>query len=80
MTKPKTIRLYPVPGVFLHPWSAVEFDATPEQWAELREYLPPPFTDKPPGGKTYLVGEQGPELIVPTADARVVPNKDDEAP
>jgi hypothetical protein len=49
MTKSKTVRLYPVPGVSLHPWPAVEFDATPDEWAELREYLPPPFTDKPPG-------------------------------
>lgn len=47
MPKP-LVRLYPVPGVSAHPWPAAEFDATPEQWAELQTYQPPPFTDKPP--------------------------------
>lgn len=50
MTKPKaeTVRLYPVEGVALYPWPAVEFDATPEQAAELLAYIPAPFTtDRP---------------------------------
>ena len=49
MSKPRTIHLYPVPGVSAYPWPAQEFDATPDQWAELRGYIPPPFTDRPPG-------------------------------
>lgn len=48
MSKPKTIRLYPVPGVFADPWPAREFDATPDEWAAIREYVPVPFTDTPP--------------------------------
>ena len=48
MSKPKTIRLYPVPGVSLYPWPAQEFDATEAQWEELRAYIPPPFTTDPP--------------------------------
>ena len=43
-----TIHLWPVEGVSLWPWPAVEFDATPDQWADLKRYVPPPFTDKPP--------------------------------
>ena len=49
MTKPKTIRLYPVPGVHALPWPSVEFDATPDEWADIQQYIPPPFTDTPPG-------------------------------
>ena len=46
--KPKTVRLYPVPGVSVYPWPAAEFDATEEQAAELLAYIPPPFTTEPP--------------------------------
>jgi hypothetical protein len=44
----RTVRLYPVEGVSLYPYPAVEWDATVEQWAELRTYSPCPFTDQPP--------------------------------
>jgi hypothetical protein len=49
MSKPKSIRLYPVPGVHALPWPSVEFDATPDEWADIQQHIPPPFTDKPPG-------------------------------
>lgn len=48
MTKPKTIRLYPIKGVSLYPFPAVEFDATPEEAETLLAYIPPPFTTTPP--------------------------------
>lgn len=47
--KPKTVRLYPVPGVSVYPWPAVEFDASPDDAAFLLAHLPPPFTETPPG-------------------------------
>ena len=52
---PKTIRLYPVPGVFADPWPSQEFDATPEEWDRIREYIPPPFTDVAPEAPTRAV-------------------------
>lgn len=61
MTKPMTVRLYPVPGVSVYPWPAAEFDATEEQAAELLAYVPAPFTTSRPN----VVGNQGPEVLVP---------------
>lgn len=52
MTKPKTVRLYPVPGVSVYPWPSVEFDATEEQAAELLAHIPAPFTTDPPKATT----------------------------
>lgn len=49
MSKPKTVRLYPAPDAFLHPWPAVAFDATPEEAEFLLGHHPPPFTTEPPG-------------------------------
>lgn len=72
MTKPKaeTVRLYPVEGVALYPWPAVEFDATPEQATELLAYIPAPFTTRRPGGpvasaQLVVIGEDGPEIVAP---------------
>ncbi len=48
MSKPRTIRLYPVPGVFADPWPSQEFDATPDEWEAIQGYIPCPFTDTPP--------------------------------
>jgi hypothetical protein len=48
MTKPKTVRLYPVPGVSVYPWPAEECEVTEEQAAELLAYIPAPFTTEPP--------------------------------
>lgn len=49
MPKPKTVRLYPVPGVSVYPYPAVVFDATPEEADLLLSHIPPPFTTDPPG-------------------------------
>lgn len=46
--KPKTIRLYPVPGVSVYPYPAEAFDATPDEVETLLAYNPPPFTTTPP--------------------------------
>ena len=48
MTKPRTVRLYPVEGVSVYPYPAVEFDADEATAAELLAYIPPPFTTEPP--------------------------------
>lgn len=47
-TKPRTVRLYPVEGVSVYPWPAVEFDATEAEAAELLAYVPAPFTVESP--------------------------------
>jgi hypothetical protein len=60
MSKPKTIRLYPVPGVFADPWPSREFDATPDEWDAIREYVPVPFTAEPPD-KAPAARETAPE-------------------
>ena len=52
MTKPKTVHLYPVAGVHALPWPAQEWDATPEEWADIRQYIPCPFTDVAPEAPT----------------------------
>lgn len=48
MSKPRTVRLYPVPGVSAYPWPSEEFDATEAEAAELLAYVPAPFTTEPP--------------------------------
>lgn len=48
MSKPKTVRLFPVPGVSVYPWPSVEFDATPEEAEALLAHVPSPFTTEPP--------------------------------
>lgn len=61
MSKPKTIRLYPVPGVFADPWPSQEFDATEAEWDAIREYVPVPFTDKAPAApETPAEGDTNP--------------------
>lgn len=68
-SKPETVRLYPVEGVAAYPWPAVEFDATPEQAAELLAYVPAPFTTERPGGPVTaakaVIGDQGDEVDAP---------------
>lgn len=61
MTKPKAVRLYPVEGVSVYPWPAVEFDASPEDAAFLLAHVPPPFTDKPPGPRPTPIPTEAPE-------------------
>lgn len=48
MTKPKTVHLYPVPGVSLYPHPAEECDVPEDVAAFLLEHIPPPFTTTPP--------------------------------
>jgi hypothetical protein len=48
MTKPKTVRLYPVPGVSVYPYPSEEFDADEATAAALLAHIPPPFTTEPP--------------------------------
>ncbi len=48
MSESKLVRIYPVPGVSLYPGPTEVQDVTPKQWAELKKYIPRPFTDKNP--------------------------------
>lgn len=48
MSKPKTVRLYPVPGVSLYPWPSEPFDATEAEARFLLAVTPPPFSTDPP--------------------------------
>ena len=52
MTKAKTVRLYPVPGVSLYPFPAAEFDATDEEAEFLLAHIPQPFTTTSPKAPT----------------------------
>ena len=47
-TKPKTIRLYPVPGVSVYPFPAEECEVDEATAAALLAHIPPPFTTTPP--------------------------------
>jgi len=53
MTTPRKrpVRIYPVPGVSLYPWRAIEQEVSAEDWATLQEARPQPFTDIPPGAQ-----------------------------
>lgn len=46
--KPKTVHLYPVPGVFVDPYPSEECDVPPEVAEFLLAHIPPPFTTEPP--------------------------------
>lgn len=56
---PKLIHLWPVEGVHALPWPSREWDATPEEWADIRMYVPPPFTDIPPGVRAIPEAPRG---------------------
>jgi hypothetical protein len=47
-TKPRTVHLYPVPGVFVDPYPSEECDVPPEVAEFLLAHIPPPFTTEPP--------------------------------
>lgn len=48
MPKPRTVHLYPVDGVSLYPWPAVECDVPEDVAADLLAHVPPPFTTTAP--------------------------------
>jgi len=47
-TKPRRVRIYPVPGVSLYPWRAIEQEVSEAEWELLKHSHPQAFTDKPP--------------------------------
>ena len=47
-TKPKTVHLYPVPGVSVYPYAAEECDVSPDVAEALLAHVPAPFTTEPP--------------------------------
>lgn len=51
MSKPRTVHLYPVPGVFVDPYPSEECDVPPEVAEFLLAHIPPPFTTEPPDKK-----------------------------
>ena len=59
-TKPKTVHLYPVPGVSVYPYPAEECDVSPEEAEALLAYVPAPFTLEPPSpSETALDASEG---------------------
>jgi len=52
MSTPKraveTVRLFPVPGAYIHGEPAVEREVSPEEAARLLAFTPPAFTTTPP--------------------------------
>ena len=68
MSTPRTVRLWPVEGVSVWPWPAVEFDATPEDAAFLLAHVPPPFTDRPPGARPVIQPTEAPRGASPDSE------------